>query len=435
MMANQKSMKSFLIIWGGQIFSLLGSQLVQFALVWYLTKTTGSARVLTLATLVALLPQIFLSPLAGALVDRWDRRRVMIVADGLTALATVVLAALFMAGSVEVWHIYLLMFVRSAGGAFHWPAMKASTTLLVPEQHLARISGLNEALWGLASIISPPLGAILLAFLPIQSILAIDIITALIAIAPLVFIPIPNPSRSPEPAGQTGFSAVLTDLSQGLRLVRDWPGLLMILVIAMLLNLLVTPAFALIPIMVTQTFAGGAVQLAWTEAAWGVGLLAGGVLMGTWGGFKRRILTGMLGLIVMGVGLVGVGLTPPSAFKWVLVGLFLAGMMNTLANSSFFAALQATVPADMQGRIFTLVMSGASAMAPLGLLIAGPFAEAFGVQPWFLFGGLIVLALGLASYFVPPIMQFEEQGRQIAEARALATASQPGRPTNEALPI
>jgi DHA3 family macrolide efflux protein-like MFS transporter len=143
---ESRSMTSFFVIWTGQAFSLVGSQLVQFALVWWLTKTTGSATVLAFATMMALLPQIVLGPFAGALVDRWDRRRVLMVADGGIALATLLLAALYALGLVQVWHIYALMLVRAAGSAFHWPAMQASTTLLVPEKHLSRIAGLNQTI-------------------------------------------------------------------------------------------------------------------------------------------------------------------------------------------------------------------------------------------------------------------------------------------------
>ncbi|HAE58218.1 MAG TPA: MFS transporter, partial [Anaerolineae bacterium] len=126
----------FFTIFGGQALSLFGSSLVQFALVWYLTQQTGSATILATATLVAMLPQIILGPFVGALVDRWNRRLVMMVADGLIALATLVLAGLFWFDLVQVWHIYAILLVRSTGGAFHWPAMQASTSLMVPKEQL-----------------------------------------------------------------------------------------------------------------------------------------------------------------------------------------------------------------------------------------------------------------------------------------------------------
>jgi len=168
-------MKPFLIIWIGQAFSLLGSQLVQFALVWWLTRTTGSATMLALATLAALLPQILIGPFAGALVDRWSRRRVMIVADIAIALATLGLAVLFWLNVAQVWNIYVLLLIRATGAAFHWPAMQASTPLMVPQKHLSRVAGLNQTLSGLAGILIPPLGALAIEVLPMQGVLAIDV--------------------------------------------------------------------------------------------------------------------------------------------------------------------------------------------------------------------------------------------------------------------
>jgi len=160
------SMRPFFVIWSGQAGSLLGSQLVQFALVWWLTQATGSATILALASLAALLPQILIGPIAGALVDRWSRRTVMIAADAAIALATLALAVLFWLKLATLWHIYALLLIRSLGAAFHWPAMQASTTLLVPEQQLSRIAGLNQTLAGMAGIFIPPLGALAIEILP-----------------------------------------------------------------------------------------------------------------------------------------------------------------------------------------------------------------------------------------------------------------------------
>ena len=186
----------FFTIWGGQAFSLLGSQLAQFALVWWLTEETGSATVLALATLVALLPQIFLGPVMGALVDRWNRRVVMIVADACIALVGLVLAYLFWSEALEIWHVYLVMFARALGGAVHWPAMQASTTLLVPKKELSRVGGMNQTLYGLLGITAPPLGALLMEWLPLHGIMLIDVATAALAIGPLFFIHIPQPERA-----------------------------------------------------------------------------------------------------------------------------------------------------------------------------------------------------------------------------------------------
>jgi len=217
---NQTPMTNFLLIFTGQAFSLFRSHLVQFALVWWLTVTSSSASILALASIIALLPQIFLSPFAGALVDRWNRRTVMIVADSLIALGVVVLAVLYAQNIAQTWHIYVLMLLRSAGGAFHWTAMQASTTLMVPEKHLSPVAGLNQALNGLANIAAPPLGALLLEMFPMQNILAIDVGTAMLTITSLFFIPIPQPLRPK--ASEEAKPSVLADLREALRYV--WVG-------------------------------------------------------------------------------------------------------------------------------------------------------------------------------------------------------------------
>ncbi len=209
----------FFTIWGGQVFSLLGSRLVQFALVWWLTKTTGSGTVLATATMAAVIPGVALGPFIGPLIDRWDRRYVMIIADTLIALSTACLAVLFALGLAEIWHIYVIMFARSVGGAFHWPSMQASTTLMVPKQHYSRIAGLNQSLQGVANIVGPLLGALLLEFLPMQGVLAIDVLTAAIAVTPLLFIAIPRPRA----IGQVRAS-FLRDLREGFRFVASCPA-------------------------------------------------------------------------------------------------------------------------------------------------------------------------------------------------------------------
>ena len=401
------SMRPFFTIWTGQAFSLLGSALVQFALVWWLTQTTGSATVLALASMMAMLPQVLISPLAGALVDRWNRRQTMIVADGLIALSAVVLAVLYALGRVQTWHVYVVMFLRAAGGAFHWPAMQASTSLMVPEKHLTRVAGLNQALQGLAAIVAPPLGAVLLDVLTVQTVLAIDVATAALAILALVLVRVPQPARAAAAEGASQGS-VIADLREGLRFLWGWPGMLIVIGIAMGVNLLLYPALSLQPLLVTKHFNGGALELAWLQSAFGIGFVAGGLTLGAWGGFKRRVLTGILGLVLSGLGFALVGLAPANAL-WLAVGaMFLAGFMNVIVNGSMYAMLQALVPPEVQGRVFTVVLSGSGAMAPLGLAIAGPLADALGERAWFVIAGAAMSAMGVGALAIPAVMQIED---------------------------
>jgi len=416
----------FFSIWTGQAFSLLGSALVQFALIWWLTKTTGSATVLATASLVGFIPQIILGPFAGALVDRWNRRWTMIVADGLIALATLALVGLFWTGAVEVWHIYILLFFRSAAGGFHWPAMQASTSLMVPKEQLSRVQGINQTLQGLLNIGSAPLGALLLSVLPMHSVLAIDIFTALLAILPLLLVTIPQPQRLLVDIQSTEQPTYWQDLRAGFRYVWSWPGLVMILGMATVINLLSAPAIALLPLLVTKHFGGEAIQLAGLESAFGIGMLTGGLILSVWGGFRRRVMTSMLGLMFLGVGMIGVGMAPASLFLLAVGMMFVIGVGSPITNGPLFAVVQDVVAPEMQGRVLGLIGSMAAAMTPVGLVIAGPLSDWLGVQSWFIIGGISTFLMGVSGFFIPAIMNLEEKNRPAQEMSVtLSAASQP----------
>lgn len=400
----------FFTIWIGQAFSLLGSQLVQFALVWYLTRETGSAVVLTTATLVAMLPQIVLGPIVGSLVDRGNRRRFMIAADSTIALLTVALAVLFATGLIQIWHIYAVMFLRSLAGSFHGPSFTASTSLMVPKEQLSRVQGLNQMLNGGLAILAAPLGALLLELLPMQGILAIDVVTAMIAVTCLFFVAIPQPERKLA-VGQ-GPTSVWQDMVAGFRYVVSWPGLLIILVMATLINFLLTPASSLSPLYVTNHFGGGVQELAWLQSAFGLGIVLGGLILGVWGGFKRRIVTAMAGLIGLGAGMFIMGITPPDAFPVAVGAMLLGGIMQPIVNGSLGAILQATVDPEMQGRVFTLVFTAATAISPLGLLIAGPLSEIYGIPTWYIIGGSLCALAGVYGFLSKPVMTVEA-GRKV----------------------
>ncbi|MBN1260503.1 MAG: MFS transporter [Anaerolineae bacterium] len=398
----------FFTIWTGQALSMLGSQLGQFALVWWITETTGSATVLATATLVAVLPNVVLGPVAGALVDRWNRRRCMIVADTFIALVSLGLAVLFWRNALQVWHIYVVMIARALGGIFHHPAMQASTSLMAPKSQLPRIAGMNQTLFGALNIVAPPLGALFLSWMPLHMIMGIDVLTAVLAIAPLLFVAIPQPERAPQAAPGAGPVAILIgDVKAGFKYIWSWPGLLAVCVLAMFLNFFVSPAMEMMPLLVTNHFAGAALQLGWLNSAWGIGLLTGGVALTAWGGGRRRIVAGLLGIIGLGVGVLVVGFTPATFFPLAVGGLFFGGAMNALCNGSFNALVQQVVAPEVQGRVFTVIGSLCAAMMPLSMAITGPLADAIGVRPLYWIGGLAQIILGIAGFLIPAIMDLE----------------------------
>lgn len=402
--------RHFLHDLGGQALSLLGSQLVQFALIWHLTVKTGSATVLATASLVGLLPQVILGPLVGTLVDRWNRRWIMLLADSIITLATIALVVLFAMDAAAIWHIYLAMFIRSLAGSFHGNAMNASTSLMVPVENLTRIQGINQMLNGGLDVVSAPMGALLLSVLPIQGILIIDVITALIAILPLFFIQIPQPARiSQGEMGSDVQTTVWEDFKAGLQYMLGWPGLLIVGLMAVAINFVFMPAYSFLPLLVKDYFGGNAIQLGWVESAIGIGVIVGGGLLSVWGGFERKILTSMIGLMGLGAGTLVLGLAPSSAILLAVGGALLMGLMNPVTNGPIFAVIQSNVEPDMQARIFSLLTSLCGGMGIIGLMIAGPVTDHIGIQVWFILGGSLCVLMAVAGLFIPAVMNIEEK--------------------------
>ncbi|MGC9400502.1 MAG: MFS transporter [Anaerolineae bacterium] len=421
----------FFTIWTGQAFSLLGSKIVQFALVWWLTEKTGSATVLATSTMVALIPEIVLGPFAGAYVDRWNRRVVMIVADGLIALATLWLAVMFWMEAIQVWHVYVMMAFRAIGGSFHWPAMQASTSLMVPKKQLTRVAGINQTLYGILNIVGPPLGALLLELLPFYGTMLVDVGTATLAILPLFLVHIPQPKRSPD----ADVHSIWSDMRDGWRYLLNWKGFTTLIGMALLFKVALTPAFSLVALLVNQHFEGGAAQLSLLESISGVGIILGGLTLSAWGGFKRKIITTMMGLMGIGVSMVIVGFTPSGMF-WLAVGaFFFVGFLIPMVDGPFMAIIQTTVAPEIQGRVFTLVGSLLSLSSPFGLALAGPLSDLFGLQVWFTIAGALCSLVGLAGFFMPTILHIEENangGQVEAESKAPADIEENLMPVTQA---
>jgi DHA3 family macrolide efflux protein-like MFS transporter len=405
--------RPFFTIWVGQAFSLLGSNLAGFALVWWLTYTTGSATVLAVGTLMQILPQIILGPILGTLVDRWNRRLVMLFSDCIIAVFSLSLACVYFLGNAQIWHVYTIIFVRAFGGVFHLLAMQASTPLMVPEKQLGRVAGMNQTLQGAMNILAPVCGALLLGVIPIQIILLVDVGTALLAILPLLFISIPQPSHE-TPASVDGAPAKPSsfgqELKSGLAFVWNWPGLRVLILMATITNLLTIPAMSFIPLVVTRNFGQGVLEVGWMGTVQGIGLLAGGMLLAAWGGFKKKILTVLPSVMLMGVGLAVIGLAPANLFSLALVGNLLFATTRPIIDGSTFAMLQAIIPADKQGRVLSIILSGSAASAFGGLLVAGPLVKATSLQLWFVLAGGVSIIIGLSGFFIPGVFCLEERG-------------------------
>ena len=396
----------FFTIWTGQALSLVGSALTQFVLIWWITQTTGSANALALASIAALLPTAIFGPLGGALADRWSRRAMMIVADAITALCMIVLVVLFATDSVQLWQVYALMFIRATMQAFQGPAVLASTPNLVPSDWLTRVAGMNQAMQGVMTIAAAPLGALALAFLPIQGALMIDVVTAVLGIAPLLFYRIPQPP----PSSTTTGNSVLADIREGARYVLHRRGLLMLYAVTGLVVLTVLPTFALTPLLVTEHFGGGVNQVALMEGLAGIGIILGGVLISirTWS--VRRITLVMLSFAVS-CGTVALTALAPSNWLWLaIIWWTISGFTFSTGNAPMMAILQTIIPNELQGRAFSLLNVVFGLAGPIGLAIAGPLAELMGVRAVFILGGTLSALICVVGYLLSsPLRNIETQ--------------------------
>jgi DHA3 family macrolide efflux protein-like MFS transporter len=402
----------FAAFWASQALSLFGSQLVSFALIWHLARTTDSAAVLAAAALAGFLPQVILGPAAGAIVDRGNRRLLLIAADAGIAAATLGLAGLFLAGIAEPWHLCALMALRAVGGGFHGPAMLTSTALMVPDRHLARVQGLNQALEGALNIAAAPIAAVLLKVFPVVGILFIDVLTAIAAVGCLLRLHIPQPERTAAAARSASFlESTRRDLVEGMRYVWRWTGLCALLAMGVCFNALLQPALMLLPILVRRSLDGTALALGGIQAAFGVGIAAGGAWLGLWGGFRRRIWTVVLGLAGLGASLLAAGLHPAGNEMWVAGCLFGCGATMALIHGALFAVIQSKVAPDMQGRVMAFTLSAVGAAVPIGLTLAGPLADRLGPECWFAAAGIACLGMAASAAASPAVRQLEDRGK------------------------
>lgn len=386
--------RRFWAIFGGQALSLIGSALTQFVLMWWITDTTGSAAALATAGMVALLPQALLGPLGGTFADRYSRRALMIGADTVSALCMLVLIALFLTERVELWHVYTMMFVRSAMQAFQAPAAAASTAMLVPTSFLPRSAGLNQTLQGIMTVAAAPLGALAIGVMPLGFALGIDVVTALLGIVPLLLFRIPQPPTAPSHE-----TSLWTEFKEGVALIWNHPGLRRLYGLLGAIVLAILPSFTLLPLLVKTHFGGGAGDVALMEGLSGVGMIVGGLII-TALAPKRYVPWVLLSFAVACLALALTALAPSDSFWLAVVWWVTSGVAFIMGNAPFTALLQTSIPNRLQGRALSLLATVMGLAGPVGLALAGPLGEWLGVRWLFAAQGLLgtlVCLLGLLS--------------------------------------
>lgn len=380
-------------IWIGQAVSMITSYAAGYAVVWYITETTGSALMLSAAAICAYLPQGLLSPFGGVIADKHNRKTVMIVADLGVGLVSLGLGVAILLGQVSFALLMILVIVRSIGQAFHGPAMMAAMPLLVPERHLLRINTLDQLLMSVASIGAPAFGIFLYTTLGFHTVMFLDFFGALAAVAGLALAKIPTViDKTAED------QHVLANLRDGWRAVAKTRGLVVLIGGVTVGMMIFGPLSAMCPLMTFNHFGGNGYDASIVEAAFGIGMLAGSMILMVWGG--GRHLAGLIAVaaVIVGACTAVCGLLPPDGFPVFVLMMGAMAVACAWFNGPLMTLTQRHVPDEKMGRAMGLLTAATGLAAPLGVAIGGVLAEAVGIAPFFLVDGLACLALGSVLY-------------------------------------
>ena len=385
--ADPRGMRTFLVIWSGQLVSLIGSGLTNFAIGFYVLDQTESATAFAFVLFFAMLPTIVLSPIAGALVDRWDRRIAMIVSDAGAGLATLFMLLMLNSGGLEVWHVYVAVAFSAASQSFQWPAYSAVTTLLVPKKHLGRASGMTQMAEAISQLIAPAIAGVLYFTIGVRAVITIDFITFLIAVTTLAIVRVPKPETTD--TGEESQGNIFQEARFGFQWILKRPGLLGLLMFFALYNFVWSIVNPLILPLARSMATVQVIGIA--SSVVGVGMLIGTVIMSAWGGPKQRVL-GVIGSgVVAGVGVMIMGLRA-NIYTLVTGGVLMMIVMPILGGSSQ-ALWQVKTPPDIQGRVFSIRRMMAWALILIAFPIAGPLAD-FVFEPAMAEGGVLAPIFG-----------------------------------------
>ncbi len=380
--------KTFATIWAGQAVSLLTSAIIQSAIIWHITAQTGSATVLSLASLIGYLPLALFSPFIGSLIDRLNRKTIMIVADLVIAAVSVLLAAADWTGLLSIPVIYAALFVRAVGTAFHAPCLQAVTPLIVPSDKLVKCGGYTYTLQSLSLVLSPAIAAAVYPVLPFGTIVLFDAVGAAAGILTVALSRIP---ALPEGCEKKELR-VLQDSVEGLKRLYQEKGLFFLVLIGSLFSLAYIPVSSLYPLMSMSYFGGTTTHAGIVEIAFSGGMLLGGLVLGLWGGTRNKIVTITVATAVMGLTLVGMGLLPPTGYLIFTALTLVTGFAAPFFSTPFMTIIQQKIPPDFLGRVIGVSSSLMALACPIGLSLSGMFAERVGVTNWFLISAVLTLA-------------------------------------------
>jgi len=364
-------MLGFSIVWLGQIVSVMATNMTQFALTIWVFELTGSVTALGLVQVFFVTPFLLISPIAGVMVDRYDRKLMMMVSDLTAGLATVAILVLQAMGMLEVWHLYVAAIFQGLGNTFQWPAYSAAISTMLDKKQYGRANGMMSLIEAGPGVVAPLLAGALLPVVKLTGILFIDVATFLVAIALLLVVHIPQPQRTQD--GEQAQGNLWKEAAYGFKYIFARPGLVGLLTVFLIGNLFSGIQLTLLPPMILSRTGNNSVILGSVQSAGAIGAVVGGVLMSMWGGFKHRIHGVLLGWILSSLALAFLGIGR-DLFVWI-PAMLVGTLFFPLINSSSQAIWQAKVAPDLQGRVFSSRRLIAWVTMPITPVIAGMLAD------------------------------------------------------------
>ena len=391
--------RQFATLWVGQAVSILTSSISQYALIWYLTARTGSAAMLALAAVAALLPQGVLSLFAGAVADHFDRRKIMALADGAIGVVSLLLVGVGLAlGELPIPALMVTLALRSVGSAFHSPCLQAVTPLIVPREELTRCAGWSQGVQTLSLLLSPALAAILFAAVPLPLIISLDAMGAAFAIGFLLLARLPMLK-----AQENAPFHLLEDCRAGYAIVRKKKWLWQLCLVCGLFSMAVVPMSSLFPLMSMNYFGGTAVAASVVETAYSLGMLMGSLVLGLWGGRHNKVATMTGAVFVLGGCLLAVGRLGPADFVPFAALALGMGLAAPFFSSLFTALLQEKIEGEFLGRVLGLSSAVMTLAGPVGLGATALFAERVGLAHWFALAGGLAILCGVLCLVLPEV--------------------------------
>ncbi len=390
---SENTFRAYLFFWGGQLFSILGSSIIRFVIIWWIAEETLNPITVSIAFFLGSLPMVIIPPIVGVFIDRWNRKIVIALADSLQAFLTFLIILFFLTGIANVWLVMVMNIFRGVFQAIHYPTVNAIIPIMIPKKHLSRMNAINYLFTGVIQVIGPIVGATLLAFFEIEKILWVDIFTFFIAIIPLLLIKIPSILSKSEKTKKVSY---FKEFKDGLTILKSVRSFLILIIFISVINLLNMPFTTQMSLFVLIDHSGGELDFALVSAFLQIGIVIGAIIASTRKHWKHKELIILYSVFIGVGGYLITALAPKGYFLLMGIGSLIHASMIPIANTMFLTILQTKVPPETQGRVFSIVTSIAAAITPLGMIISGPLAVFFGIRLLF----IIVLYLQAVSVVI-----------------------------------